>query len=415
MFARLIRPRSIERRLFLWLLIITLVPSLSVLAAASWAGREAARWVGVSGPWTGVATTGRALIDRAEQDGSRDARLQQAAEDHRQQLSASLTQARRWEFIGERLRTSLPFFFLALALALAAIVLWAARRMARSVSRPIRELEDWSGLLAREEPLPPPMLREAHELKELQALRGALRNASAEIAAARARALEAERTRSWGEMARRVAHEMKNPLTPLRLASHRLNAIAEQRPELAEPIAVIAEETFRLEDLAARFAMLGRPVEGPRAAIDIADLLQRLLATDVPAAVQVVLTSTSAHPFVQADYNALIQAFRNLVRNALEAMQPANGKAALTVTVADAAEWLIISLADTGRGFASGIAERMFEPDYTSKAGGTGLGLAVARQSIRAHGGDISAQLRDGGGAEFVVRLPRLVGKELTA
>lgn len=408
MFSRLIRPRSIERRLFLWLLIITLVPSLSVLAAASWAGREAARWVGVSGSWTGVATTGRALIEQSEQSAAANAQLRKTAEEHRRQLSTSLTQARRWEFIGQRLRTSLPFFFLLLALAVAAIALWAARRMARSVSRPIRELVDWSGLLAREEPLPEPTLRERREVKELQALRSALRNASAEIAAARARALEAERTRSWGEMARRVAHEMKNPLTPLRLASHRLNAIATERPELAEPIAVIAEETFRLEDLAARFSMLGRPSEGPRAAIDVADLLQRLLATDVPAAVEAQLNSTSQHPFVDADYNALIQAFRNLVRNAVEAMQHVNGKAALTVTISDDAEWLNVSVADTGRGFADGISERLFEPDFTSKASGTGLGLAVARQTVRAHGGDISAHSRVAGGAEFIVRLPRI-------
>lgn len=415
MFARLIRPRSIERRLFLWLLIITLVPSLSVLAAASWAGREAARWVGMSGSWTGVANTGRALIKRADQAAARDPRLRKAAEDHRRQLSTSLVQARRWEFVGQRLRTSLPLFFLVLAFAVAAIALWAARRMARSVSRPIRELVDWSGLLAREETLPAPTLHEAREVKELQALRAALRNASSEIAAARARALEAERTRSWGEMARRVAHEMKNPLTPLRLASHRLNAIAAERPELEEPIAVIAEETFRLEDLAARFAMLGRPVAGPRADIDVADLLRRLLTTDVPASVQAVLTSTSRHPFVQADYNALIQAFRNLVRNAVEAMQHVNGKSALSIKIADEGDWLAVSVTDTGRGFAEGIGERIFEPDFTSKPGGTGLGLAVARQTVRAHGGDITAQSRSIGGAEFVVRLPRSSGEDIVA
>jgi len=415
MIRRLIRPRSIERRLLVWLLIITLVPSLTVLAAASLAGREAARWVGVSGSWSGVAETGRALINRAEKAGSNDPALRQAAEAHRRQLSSSLTQARRWEFVGQRLRMSLPLFFLALALAVAAIALWAARRMARSVSRPIRELVDWSGLLAREEPLPAPTPREAREVKELQALRGALRNAAAEIAAARERALEAERTRSWGEMARRIAHEMKNPLTPLRLASHRLNAIAVERPELAEPIAVIADETFRLEDLAARFSMLGRPSEGPRAAVDVADLLHRMLGTDVPAELHATLTVTSRLAFVEADYNALIQAFRNLIRNAVEAVQSTSGAGALTVTISDDGDWLNVTVADTGRGLAEGTSERIFEPDFTSKAGGTGLGLAVARQNIRAHGGEIVARSRDGGGAEFVVRLPRMSEKDIVA
>lgn len=410
MFARLIRPRTIERRLLLWLLIIALVPSLTVLAVASWIGAEATRFVGVSGSWPGVAESGRELIRRAEE--SPDAQLREAARAHREQLSTSLTQASRFEFLGQRMRAALPLFFLAVALFLAGIAAWAARRMARSVSRPIRELVDWSSMLAREEMLPPAAPREARELRELQALRRALRHASAEIKAGRGRALEAERTRSWGEMARRVAHEMKNPLTPLRLASHRLNRFASEQSELAEPIAVIADETARLEELASRFAMLGRPAGGPRAPVDLAELLQRLLATDVPAAVDSTITLRAASAFVLADYNALIQVFRNLVRNALEAMDATQRPAVLRVSVADDrehADWLRVIVADNGRGLGEEPWDRLFEPDFTSKAGGTGLGLAVARQTILAHGGDISARCREGGGAEFIVRLPRLV------
>ena len=407
-FERVFRPRTIERRLLLWLLIITLVPSLTVLGLASWAGSYATRWVGVTGSWSGVAESGRELIGRAESDRPADPQLHKAAEAHRQQLSSSLTQARRFEFVGQRLRTLLPAFFLFLALAVAAIALWAARRMARSVSRPIRELVDWSGKLAREEPLPPPSARELREVRELRALREALRKAAQEIADARARALEAERTRSWGEMARRVAHEMKNPLTPLRLASHRLNRIAEQHPELGEPIVVITEETERLEELAARFAMLGRPSEGPRAAIDVADLLQRLIASDVPAGVRAIVQNESSQAFVLADYNALIQVFRNLVRNAVEAMQH-RPDAELQIRLRDVNDRLSIVVSDNGRGFSAG-TERIFEPDFTSKAGGTGLGLAVARQVVRAHGGDITAAQRPDGGAEFTVDIPRLAG-----
>jgi nitrogen fixation/metabolism regulation signal transduction histidine kinase len=415
MFARLIRPRTIERRLLLWLLIIALVPSLTVLAVASWIGAEATRFVGVSGSWPGVAESGRELIRQAEE--SPDPQLREAARAHREQLSTSLTQASRFEFLGQRMRASLPLFFLALALIVAGIASWAARRMARSVSRPIRELVEWGGMLAREEALPPVSPRETRELRELQTLRGALRHASAEIRAARDRALEAERTRSWGEMARRVAHEMKNPLTPLRLAAHRLNRIASEQAELAEPIAVIADETARLEELAARFAMLGRPAEGPRAPVDIAELLQRLLATDVPAAVDSTIVVSAANTFVLADYNALIQVFRNLVRNALEAMDSTQRPAALRVSVADDrehADWLRVIVADNGRGLGDGPWDRLFEPDFTSKAGGTGLGLAVARQTILAHGGAIAARHRAGGGAEFIVRLPRLAQETIS-
>ena len=415
MFARLVRPNSIERRLLLWLLIITLVPSLTVLAIASWVGSQATRFVGTSGTWTGVAESGRDLITRAEQNHPDDPELRAAAQKHRDQLSTSLTQAARYEFVGRRIRASVPLFFLALALVVAGIAVFAARRMSRTVSRPIRDLVNWSNLLAREEALPAPVPREAREVKEIQALRRALRHASSEISTARARALEAERTRSWGEMARRVAHEMKNPLTPLRLAAHRLDGMAQQQSELAEPIAVIEEETARLEQLAARFAMLGRPAEGPRAPVDLADLLERLLATDVPGAVETSLDVRVDNAFVLADYNALIHVFRNLVRNAVEAMAGTSDHALLQITVfAEPREldWLRISVADNGRGLGDTAVDRIFEPDFTSKPGGTGLGLAVARQTVRAHGGDISAHKRRNGGAEFVVRLPRMSVEE---
>lgn len=388
----------------MWLLIITLVPSMTVLGIASWAGNEAATLLGASGSWSAVAESGRALIDAAERAAGDDAEVREAARAHRDNLSSSLTQANRWQFIGGRMQALLPLFFLALFAGAAIIAIFAARRMSRSVSRPIRELVEWSGRLAREEPLPEPSRREAGEVKELQALRGALRHAAGEIRTARARALEAERTRSWGEMARRVAHEMKNPLTPLRLASHRLNAVARERADLAEPIAVIGEETERLEELAARFARLGRPADGPRAAVDVTDLMQRLLATDVPADFNASLHAPAGPAYVLGDYNALIQVFRNIVRNAVEATRPGE-PGALDVMLRHDGEWLEIELADRGRGFGAVSPDEVFEPDFTSKQHGTGLGLAIARQTIRAHGGEIAAHARPDG-ATFVVRLP---------
>lgn len=404
MFARLIRPHSIERRLLLWLLIITLVPSLTVLAIASWAGNEAASLVGASGSWTEVARTGRTLVQKVSEDPKADPELRRAARAHAEQLSNSLTQAGRWEFVGSRMRAMLPLFFLGLALITAGIAIWAARRMARSVSRPIRELVEWSALMAKEQPLPEVTRREMGEVKELRALRGALRSASTEMGIARERALEAERTRSWGEMARRVAHEMKNPLTPLRLASHRLQKLATSQPELEESVVVIEEETARLEQLAARFAELGRPADGPRSLVDVSDLLQRLIATDVPANCLTQLNNRSSHALVMADYNALVQAFRNVVRNAVEAVDD-NGR--IDVDISDDDANLVIDVADNGVGFDAEMLPHVFEPDFTSKRGGTGLGLAVTRQIIRAHNGSITAHVGENGGAVMRITLPR--------
>jgi signal transduction histidine kinase len=158
--------------------------------------------------------------------------------------------------------------------------------------------------------------------------------------------------------------------------------------------------------------MLGRPAEGPRAAIDVADLVERLVATDVPADMKTTITVATRRPFVMADYYALLQAFRNLVRNAVEAREDRAGDA-LEITIADEGEWLVVNVADNGHGFGDVALDHVFEPDYTSKAHGTGLGLAIVRQTIRAHDGEISARARAGGGAEFIIRLPRMEGEDV--
>jgi two-component system nitrogen regulation sensor histidine kinase NtrY len=404
--SRLIRPRSLERRLFLWLMLVALTPSLSVLAIASWAAREASTLVGSTGSWTRVADSGRELIAAAEKQPD-NPELQAAAEAHRRQLSTSLTQARRWEFVGTRLRSLFPIFFFSLALMGALIALAVARHVARMVSRPAREIVAWTHLLANEEPLPVPTSKEEKEVKELRRLRAALRTASEDLQRARARALEAERLRSWGEMARRIAHEMKNPLTPLRLAAHRLQRNADA-PALQESLNVISEETRRLEELAASFAMLGRPAEGPRSAVDVRELLERLLSTDVPASIAVEINAAPGPQLVEADYNALLQAFRNIVRNAVDAVEHNGHARRIDVQITPTAgNYVRVAITDSGRGLNAEAGERLFEPDYTSKARGTGLGLTVARQTIRVHGGEITAGNSPEGGARFIVELPR--------
>jgi two-component system, NtrC family, nitrogen regulation sensor histidine kinase NtrY len=406
--TRLFRPRSLERRLFLWLMLVALTPSLSVLAIASWAGREASGWVGATGSWTRVAESGRVLIDAANA-APQDTQLQAAAEAHRRQLSSSLTQARRWEFVGSRLRTLFPVFFIGLALFGIVIALAVARHVARMVSRPAREIVEWTHLLANEEPLPTPTPKEEQEVKELRRLRGALRQASEDLQRARGRALEAERVKTWGELARRLAHEMKNPLTPLRLAAHRMRRLP-ATPELTESLNVIADETHRLEELAASFAMLGRPAEGPRSPVDVRELLERLLASDVPTNIEVVVRGTDEPQLVNADYNALLQAFRNIVRNAVDAVEQNGRLRRITVEITPVAGTrVMVVVTDSGQGLTPEAEQRLFEPDFTSKARGTGLGLTVARQTVRVHGGDITARNTPEGGAQFIIELPRRV------
>jgi nitrogen fixation/metabolism regulation signal transduction histidine kinase len=402
---RLLRLDRLERRLFGWLLLLTLVPLLTLLAAGYAVGSRSLQWVGTLGPWDSVAESGRALVDAAGPAAEADPELARILEAHRQELSNSVLLARRWAWLGERLGALLPLLSAALAMVLALIALWVGRRLSVQLARPIKELAGWADRMARGEPLPPPRPAERHEVREVRALREAMRYSSVRIAEAQSRALEAGRVKAWGEMARRVAHEMKNPLTPLRLASHRLARHPDAAGVLREPLEVIDEEVTRLDELARQFAVLGRPSSGPASDVDVGELLQRLLDSDVPPHIERRLTVTAASPMVSAYYDALQRAFRNLLRNAVEAMDGTE-RPRLVVEVRGRVAGLQVRVADNGRGIPVEHAARLFEPDFTLKAGGTGLGLAVVRQAVAAHGGTITAHVRPEGGAEFVIDLP---------
>jgi two-component system, NtrC family, nitrogen regulation sensor histidine kinase NtrY len=406
---RLLRLDRLERRLFGWLLLLTLVPLLALLALGYAVSSRSLQYVGTLGPWDRVAESGRAVVEAAAPAAAADAALAETLEAHRRELSNSVILARRWAFLGERVASALPFLALTLAVILAALALWVGRRLSVQLARPINELAGWAGRMAEGEPLPEAgsqAEREAREVREVRELRQAMRVAAVRIADAQTRALEEERVRAWGEMARRVAHEMKNPLTPLRLAAHRLRGHPDAEGALREPVEVIEEEIARLDELARQFAVLGRPSAGPASDVDLSELLERLLDSDVPAPIRGELRVATDVPLVRAHYDALQRAFRNLIRNAVEAITVGGGGGTLRIDVRTGQGRVRIAFSDDGCGIATEHLDRLFEPDFTLKAGGTGLGLAVVRQAVAAHGGTVTARPRAGGGAEFLVELP---------
>lgn len=404
----MLRRHSLERRLFGWLLALALVPPLIVLIIALTIGAGSLGWMGTLGPWDRVGESGRTLFQAAAPAAAQDSALSAALEQHRRELGESLVQARRWSFLGERIATTLPIAVAVSVVMLALLALWISRRLARQLARPVRDLVHMTELLAAGEPLPAGNPPHRRDVREMRVLRDALRTAAARIEEARVRALETERVRAWGEMARRVAHEMKNPLTPLRLATHRLRRAAAETPQLGEPIEVIEQETARLEELARSFAVLGRPPEGSPSDIDIGELLQALGESDIPPGVTVRIEVQPELPSVHGHYDPLLRALRNLVRNAVEAVQARHGATGGTIELSArrSGASIEIGVSDDGKGVPAEALEHIFEADYTLKAGGTGLGLAVVRQAVAAHGGHVRAQARRGGGATFVVRLP---------
>jgi signal transduction histidine kinase len=228
---------------------------------------------------------------------------------------------------------------------------------------------------------------------------------AAELEATRARALEAERVRASVALARGVAHELKNTLTPLKLAVRTL----QQTPQLGaagrESLEVIEAESQRLDALARAFSQFGRPPEGPPSEIDISELLDHLARTHLPPQVERRFHGNPDTPSVNGYYEPLSRAFANLLLNAAEALGDAGGSVEIVVDHTPEGE-VEIRISDTGPGLPADSADRIWDPDFTTKARGTGLGLSLVRQTIHAHGGRISAADRGGGGAEFRVHLP---------
>jgi two-component system, NtrC family, nitrogen regulation sensor histidine kinase NtrY len=349
-----------------------------------------------------LAKTGRALVQTVDSTRLSPAE-RRAFSEHARVLSNALSTIRRQETIS----TAYSAVLAATILALGALVLYASVRvggyLARQLSRPIDELVGWTGYIRRDEPVP------ADEREggapEFAALRRALREMAAGLREARARQLEAERLRAFREVARRVAHEMKNPLTPIRFAVRALTRSA--GPEQRESLDVLQAESDRLELLAREFTEMGRLPEGPAAEVDLGELVTELVRTAVPPGVPILVEIDGGTPRITGHYEPLRRVFSNLLRNAVEA-GPGTGGLALAVAPAepDGAEVRII---DHGPGVPASMRERLFQPYATGgKDGGTGLGLALVRQTVESHGGQVRHEPTPGGGATFVVTLPRV-------
>ncbi len=401
-------PLSFRQRIFLVLAAVTAVPTLLAVIGWALAARVNAPAAGARASLEEVAGSTRRMLQHVDTT-ALDASGRAAVRAHLDLVSNSLSLARRAE-------TYFRYYaggFLAVIVLLGAVMLFAAVRLAghlsRQLSRPIDGLVGWTRLIRRRLPLPegPP----PRGAPEFEALRQALRDLASAIETARVRELEAERLKAFREVARRVAHEIKNPLTAMRIAVDQLGrggGPADQRTEVA--IEVLGAETERLERMAREFADFGRLAEGPRSEVDVVELLLELGQTAVPDGVKVNVQTQGARRSLLGYYDPLRRAFSNLLRNASEAM---HGQGAIDITVTGngtsgeiSAHPLIVTISDHGQGIPSDLRQRVFEPYFTTKTDGTGLGLALVRQTLEAHGGSIDAGETPGGGATFTLTFP---------
>jgi signal transduction histidine kinase len=378
-------------RLLLILALFAAVPALVVTTGWVWAFNNVVPMLSGSANWDRVAETGTAAINAAR-DAPLTAEQRAAMDAHEAQLAQSLSFASRVEFLSPRF----VLVLIGLGTFGLALLAWPTSRVAghlsRQLSRPLDELVGWTEKIARGEPVPPSA--ETRGAPEFELLQDQMRAMASQLEAGRAKALETERLRAFRESSRQFAHELKNPLTPIRFALSRLRRDAPA--ELRESIDVLVTESERLENMARSFAQFGRLPEGPAADVDVGELVTYTARATVPERFTLSL-DVAAAPTVRGHYDSLSRALANVMLNAVEACGVAG---CVWVSVAPdqvrGAPAVRITVRDSGPGIPPERLPGIWDPYVTHKAGGTGLGLAIARQAIEAHGGEVFAMSEPG-------------------
>lgn len=285
---------------------------------------------------------------------------------------------------------------------------WAAVRVTRPVSKLVEGAKEvasgnWDARVA------------IQSRDEIGALAGAFNQMTGQLAEQRERLVQTERVAAWRELARRLAHELKNPLFPLQITVENLRRAREQNAAdfdeiFRESTEALLAEIQNLKTIVGRFsdfAKMPRPELQP---VDVNEMVRgvtrlfepRFIAPGEPE-ITTELHLDEKLPLIQADSTLLHRAIGNLVLNAIDAM-PNGGKLTLCTMAHDTGVRLEIS--DTGAGLTREECERLFTPYYTTKRHGTGLGLAIVQSVVSDHGGRISVTSEPDHGTTFRIDLP---------
>jgi len=411
-------------RLVVILSLFAIVPAF--LLTLLWSGTVSTALPFVTGrpAWDSVAASGEKAIAAARQ-APLTLSQRRAIDAHERELRTSVEQARRYSFLAGRTVRIIAIAGLLALLILTGAASRVAGHLSRQLSRPLDELVRWTELIGHGEPLPPPPERtivsgsrngddgttievttsRVRGAPEFETLRRSMREMVSELEHGRRQAVEAERLHAFRESARRVAHEIKNPLTPIRFALARLRGQAPQA--LQEDVDVIAMESERLDRMARSFAEFGRLPEGPPSEVDMGELVRYTARSSVPPGIALNLQIDENLPRVYGHNGALAGALSNVLLNAVDASGN-NGHITVKASVVKLGgrDAVRISVADDGKGIASENLQTIWEPYVTNKPGGTGLGLAIARQAVWAHDGTVNATSTLGKGTEIQFTIP---------
>lgn len=295
-----------------------------------------------------------------------------------------------------------------IALALGILLSWwAAVRVTRPVGKLVEGAKEvasgnWDARV------------EIYSRDEIGALAGAFNQMTGQLAEQRERLIQTERVAAWRELARRLAHELKNPLFPLQITVENLQRARRQNANdfdeiFRESTDTLLAEIQNLKTIVNRFSDFAKMPRPELHSLDVNEMVHgvtrlfepRFIAPGEPK-ITTELHLDEKLPVIQADSTLLHRAIGNLVLNAIDAM-PNGGKLTLRTMAHDGGVRLEIS--DTGAGLTREECERLFTPYYTTKLHGTGLGLAIVQSVVSDHGGRISVMSEPGRGTTFRIEL----------
>jgi signal transduction histidine kinase len=289
--------------------------------------------------------------------------------------------------------------------------LWIAARVSRPIEQLAHAAEEVAG--GNWDVRVPPRGRD-----EVSVLARSFNHMTEQLQSQRDRLVQSERVAAWRELARRLAHELKNPLFPLQLTVENL-VRARELPEaefdevFRESTATLATEIANLKTIIGRFSDFSKMPKPELERIDAKDVVERVRAlyetfasnaANFDAKIKIAVDVADAPMPLDADPELLHRALSNLVLNAMDAM-PDGG--VLTISAHPKGEGVELRVADTGQGMTPEECERLFTPYYTTKQHGTGLGLAIVQSVIADHAGTIAVESAASGGATFIITLPR--------
>ena len=290
-----------------------------------------------------------------------------------------------------------------------AVAWWASAR----VTRPVRLLAEGAREVAAGNWNARVEIASSDEIGDLAS---AFNQMTRELTEQRDRLIQVERVAAWRELARRLAHELKNPLFPLQITVENLQRARLQHPQqfdevFRESTTTLLAEITNLKHIVSRFSDFARMPSPRFEPVPLESFLRSLIrlfeaqwSAPDRARIQGDVSVSDPRLTVEADPELLNRALRNLVLNAMDAM-PNGGRLTLRA-FANGSNHAVIEVSDTGAGLTPEECERLCTPYYTTKQHGTGLGLAIAQSVVSDHGGRISVASRPGEGATFRIELP---------